>query len=185
MFPNEERYLYITAEMLKGGYAGGRIRESGQAGGKAMSKGVIGELAGAKVVVLPTGYLPAVALWLPGQKGQYPAAQKDQHLQNPHQPPASTDGWWKAGYTMTRLCWAPRRTEFGRWCWEAKSRRLPRFPLRKEPDHHFGRRERIIYTTNGADPRYDDKAKAYTGAVSTTEWGSREIHRESYGLWRH
>lgn len=182
--PNEERYLYITAEMLKAVMLADEFVKADKLAEKAMSKGVIGELAGAKVVVLPTSYLPADAYGFLARKDSILLPKKISTFKT-HTNPPGIDGWLVEGRVYYDAFVLGAKAD-GVWALVLGSKK------QAAPEISFAEgsltitstgAERIIYTTNGADPRYDDKAKAYTGAVSTTEWeaGKYTVRAVAYG----
>lgn len=181
--PQTDRYLYLSGEI----YA--LVRTSGEflgletLGEKALAKGIVGEIFGAKIVKVPTDYLPANTFFVLTHKNAVlvPYKIRDAKL---HQDPPGISGALLEG-----------RSNFDAFVVGARAGGVYAAVLASAvtaaPEITLSGNSAsitcatagadIYYTTDGTDPRYSDTAIKYASAF---EIGTNETIR-AYAVAEH
>lgn len=165
--PLTDRYIYITGEMYS------LLRQSSEflgidsLGEKALSKGVVGEAFGAKVVKVPTGYMPENCYFIVTHKNAVvvPYKIKDALL---HKDPPGISGALLEGRSNFDAFVIGARAN-GVYC-AVKSDCVCTTPTitvsAGSATMSAGTGETIYYTLDGSDPRYSTDVYTYSSAVS-------------------
>lgn len=182
--PDEGRYLYVTAEMLKAIMLADEFVRADRLAEKAMGKGVIGTLAGAQVVVLPTGYLPDGAYGFIARRDSLLLPKKISTFKT-HQNPPGIDGWLVEGRVYYDAFVLGAKAD-GVWALvlAGKKQAAPAVTLaNSKVSIASSGAESIYYTIDGGDPRFDESAALYAGAVDVSGLaeGEHTVRAVAYG----
>ena len=182
--PEDDRFLYITAEMFT------LLKQADQFLGvdslaeKVLSKGVIGEFMGAKVVVLPSSYMPAGCYAMIARKESLLLPRKISSFKTHNNPPG-IDGWLMEGRVYYDAFVLGAAAD-GVWALVLRDRK------QGTPSVTFNSgtltiqadgASEIRYTVDGGDPRFDANAKVYSSAadLSALEAGEHSIKAVAFG----
>ncbi len=163
--PQTDRYLYLSGEMYSLVRTSGEFLGLESLGEKALAKGIVGEIFGAKIVKVPTDYLPKNTFFVLTHKNAVvvPYKIRDAKL---HQDPPGISGALLEG-----------RSNFDAFVVGARCNGVYAAVLEDEvaaiPEIGVSDGNAVItcasgdaeifYTTDGTDPRYSDTATKYAG----------------------
>lgn len=180
--PEDGRYLYITADAFTKVKLSDQFVSNDTLGVKTLEKGVLGEFMGAKIVVLPTSFLPENCYAFIARKESLLLPRKIASYKTHNNPPG-LDGWLMEG-----------RVYYDAFVLGAKAAGVAALVLASEkqatPEISASGgnvtitsegAEEIRYTTDGSDPRYSDSAKVYGTAVTLTE--NATVKAVAYGTF--
>ena len=168
--PQGDRYIYITGEMYS------LLRQSTEflgvdaLGEKALAKGVVGEAFGAKIVKVPTGYMPENCYFIVTHKNSVvvPYKIRDAKL---HKDPPGISGALLEGRSNYDAFVVGARAK-GVYC-AVNSSSVVAAPAvsvsgGKATITSDTSGADIYYTTDGSDPRYSPNAEKYSAAFDIT-----------------
>ncbi len=178
--PEDGRYLYISADAFTKVKLSDQFVSNDTLGVKTIEKGVLGEFMGAKVVVLPTSFLPENCYAFVARKESILLPRKISSYKTHNNPPG-IDGWLMEG-----------RVYYDAFVLGAAANGVAALVLAADkqatPEINAsgssvtitssGATE-IRYTTDGSDPRYSGSAKVYGGAVTLE--GDATVKAVAYG----
>lgn len=182
--PGEDRYLYVSAEMYKNLSLSSEFLGLERLGEQALSKGVVGEFEGAKIVKVPTSYMPEDCYGFLACKDSILLPRKISTFKT-HTNPPGIDGWLMEG-----------RLWFDAFVLGAKANGVCAIVLNSKkqttPSITVGsgnvtiasaNAAKILYTLDGTDPRFNPKAEVYAAALDTSGWeaGKHLIRAVAYG----
>lgn len=182
--PEDERFLYITSEMFLYLKLADQFLGVDSLAEKALSKGILGEFMGAKVVVLPTSYMPENCYALLARKESLLLPRKIASFKTHNNPPG-IDGWLMEGrvyydaFVIGAGCngvWALVLAE------KRQAKPTVTFSQKKLTIVSSGAAE-IRYTLDGTDPRFDAHARNYSGEMdlSGMEPGTYKLRAVAFG----
>ncbi len=173
--PEDERYIYLPAEMFKLLKLSTEFISVDKLSEKALSKGVIGDFMGAKVVVLPTSYFPENCFALLARKDSLLLPRKISSYKT-HSNPPGIDGWLMEGRVYYDAFVLANKCD-GVWALVLASSKQTKPVLSSSGGtvtiSADGAAE-VRYTVDGGDPRFDAGAKVYTASISTSDLESGE-----------
>lgn len=166
--PDDGRYIFLTAEMYKLLRLAPEFLGLEQLGSKALGKGVVGEMDGAKVVKVPTKYLPPdcyFVMWHPKAVIQ-PYKINDAKV---HKDPPGISGALLEGRNLYDA-FVLGAMAYGVYACVLGTKKLdaPTISIAggtatiTEPTGAT----RTWYTVDGSDPRYSDSAEVYSVSIS-------------------
>lgn len=178
--PEDNRYLYVTAEMFKLLSLSSEWIGIEKLGEKALAKGVLGEFAGMKVVKLPTSYLPEGCYALIARKDSILMPRKISTFKT-HTNPPGIDGWLMEGrvYYDSFVLGAKAEGVYA-LVLTSKKQTTPTISYSSGLSITSANAEKILYTLNGADPRFCTTAKVYSGTPVLSA-GKYEVRAVAYG----
>lgn len=169
--PLSDRYLYLSGEMYALVRTSGEFLGLESLGEKALAKGIVGEIFGAKIVKVPTDYLPKNTFFVLTHKNAVlvPYKIRDAKL---HQDPPGISGALLEG-----------RSNFDAFVVGARCGGVYAAVLEGDvcavPEISISGANATItcatdgadiyYTTDGTDPRYSDTAVKYAEAFAVSE----------------
>lgn len=171
--PEDDRYLYLGADMFAYLKLADQFLGVESLAEKALSKGVIGEFMGAKVVVLPTSYMPVNCYALLARKESLLLPRKISSFKTHNNPPG-IDGWLMEGrvyydaFVLGAGC-------NGVWALVLESSKQAT-PTLTFTDNKLTMTangpQKIYYTIDGGDPRYDASAEVYSSELDLSDLGA-------------
>lgn len=182
--PGEDRYLYVTAEMYKNLSLSSEFLGLERLGEQALSKGIVGEFEGAKIVKVPTSYMPENCYGFLACKDSILLPRKISTFKT-HTNPPGIDGWLMEG-----------RLWFDAFVLGAKANgvcaivldsKKQATPTITQADNGItiasANAAKILYTLDGTDPRFNPKAEVYSAAISTANLaaGKHLVKAVAYG----
>ena len=182
--PEDERFIYMTAEMFKLLKLSSEFNAIEKIAVNAYEKGVIGEFMGAKVVVLPTSYFPENCYALLARKDSVILPRKISTFKT-HSNPPGIDGWLMEGRVYYDAFVLANKAQ-GVWALvlSSKIQATPEISVTSNSltITSSGASE-IRYTIDGGDPRFDSKALDYTSAVDISGYaaGKHTVKAVAYG----
>ncbi len=171
--PEDERYIYLSAEMFKLLKLSSEFNAIDKLAEKAFSKGVIGEFMGAKVVVLPTSYFPADCYAMLARKDSLLLPRKISSYKT-HSNPPGIDGWLMEGRVYYDAFVLSNKAG-GVWTLVLTSKKQANPVIAQASGSITITSENaseIRYTVDGGDPRFDVKAKNYSSAITASGLGT-------------
>lgn len=182
--PQAGRYLYLTGEMYSLVRLSPEFLNIDSLGEKALEKGVVGELFGAKIVKVPTPYLPKNAYFLLTHKSAVLLPEKIRDAKI-HEDPVGVSGAVLEGrYIYDAFVVGARSSGVYAAVAEGTACAAPTF-VGGEGNATIATADggTIYYTTDGSDPRYSDSAKAYTEAVTLAEGDVLKAYVKKDGMY--
>lgn len=178
--PTDGRYLYIPASVFKLLKLSPEFVGIDSLGAKAIGKGEVGEYMGARVVVLPSSYFPAGAKALLARKESILLPRKISTFKT-HQNPPGIDGWLMEGRVYyDAFVLGAKSAGVAVLCDNGKQQAAPEISVATgKATITSASASKILYTIDGGDPRYDDKAKVYSAAVGVT--AGQVVRAVAYG----
>lgn len=182
--PGDGRYIYVTAEMYKYLALSDEFLKLEALGEKSVGKGIVGELGGAKVVKLPTNYMPDDVYGFIARKDSILLPKKISSFTIKENPPG-INGWLMEGRVYFDAFVLGAKAN-GVWALGLSGKQQATPTISHQTNSltiTSADSGGIYYTTDGSDPRFSDKRQAYAGAVSTASWatGSYTIKAVAYG----
>lgn len=153
-------------------------------GEQALSKGIVGEFEGAKIVKVPTSYMPENCYGFLACKDSILLPRKISTFKT-HTNPPGIDGWLMEG-----------RLWFDAFVLGAKANgvcaivldsKKQATPTITQADNGItiasANAAKILYTLDGTDPRFNPKAEVYSAAISTANLaaGKHLVKAVAYG----
>lgn len=166
--PEDGRYLYVTAEVAKYIALSDEWTKADRLADTALSKGVIGEFMGAKVVKLPTSYFPANSYAFLAVKSALLLPRKISTFKT-HTNPPGIDGWLMEGRVYYDAFVLAGKAG-GTWALVKAANKLAA-PTASSKVLSCSNAAKILYTTDGSDPRYS-KSALVAGTSALTETGT-------------
>jgi len=165
--PQENRYLYVTGEMYS------LIRQSAEflgiesLGEKALAKGIVGDVFGAKIVKVPSSYLPEGVYFLLAHKDAVilPYKIRDAKV---HQDPPGISGALLEGrnnydaFVIGARCMGVYAAVSGERVTSVPTINVDGFVATISNEDGAD----IYYTVDGTDPRYSENAQKYSSVVT-------------------
>ena len=167
--PEENRYLYMTAEMYKLVCTSDEFTKLDSLGGKSIPRGVCGSIDNFTIVKLPAGYLPENCFMLACYKGSvlFPYKIQDTKI---HEDPVGISGNLLEGrhyydaFVLGAKCMGVVACVLS-----SQQQAAPTVTISSHSVNPTSSgAAKILYTLDGSDPRYSDSAEVVTGAVTTT-----------------
>ena len=182
--PGEDRYLYVTAEMYKNLSLSSEFLGLERLGEQALSKGVVGEFEGAKIVKVPTSYMPADCYGFLACKDSILLPRKISTFKT-HTNPPGIDGWlmegrlWFDAFVLGAKANGVCAIVLG-----SKKQAAPSITVASgNVTIASANAAKILYTMDGTDPRFNPKAEVYATAIDTSgmEAGKHIVKAVAYG----
>ena len=173
LVPESERYLYLTGEMYKLARLSPEWVGVDALAKESLTKGVCGEIQGMKVVKIPTSYLPEGCYFLAAYKGAVMFPYKISDAKYHQDPPGISGDLLEGRHYYDAFVIGAKADGVYAAVLASKQQAAPTV------QHNSGSltitssgAEKILYTTDGSDPRYSSSAETYSAAVSTTGWAT-------------
>lgn len=182
--PEDNRFLFLPAEMFKLMKLSSEFLAVQTLGEKALSKGVVGEFMGAKVVSMPNNYFPENCYGLLARKESLLMPRKIASFQT-HDNPPGIDGWLMEGRVYYDAFVLGAKSE-GVWALVLADKQQAAPSIAHSSASltiTSTGADSIAYTIDGGDPRYVHDALTYSAAISTSGWaaGSYVVRAVAYG----
>ena len=167
--PEEDRYLYMTAEMYKLVCISDEFTKLDGLGSKSIPRGVCGSIDNFTIVKVPAGYLPESCFMLACYKGSvlFPYKIQDTKI---HEDPMGVSGNVLEGrhyydaFVLGAKCMGVVACVLS-----SQQQAAPTVTISSHSvTPTSSGAAKILYTLDGSDPRYSDSAEVVTGAVTTT-----------------
>lgn len=181
LVPEEGRYLGVSGEMFKFLKLAPEWIGVDKLGEKSLGKGVIGEIQGMKVVKIPTSYLPADCYFVAWYKGSVMFPYKISDAKYHTDPPGLSGDLLEGRHYYDAFVLGAKADGVYAAVLGTKKQAAPTI------SHETSKltltsagAEKIVYTTDGSDPRYSDSAEVYSAEVSTTGWAAGSYTVRAY-----
>ena len=164
--PQTDRYLYLSGEMY------GLVRTSGEflgletLGEKALAKGVVGEIFGARIVKVPTDYLPKNTFFVLTHKNAVLVPYKIRDAKLHQDPPGISGALLEGRSNFDAFVVGARSGGVYAAVLEGTTCAAPTFAGEGEITIASADNGTVVYTLDGSDPRYSDSAVVYTDKIT-------------------
>lgn len=167
--PYDGRYLYICPEMLSMIKLSDEWINADKLAEKAMEKGVVGEFMGAKVVEVPTSYLPENCYASLISKEAVMLAKKISEFRI-HIDPPGISGWLMEGRLYYDAFVLAQKN--AGVCTLVLKDKQATVSISAAGVITAANAKKTYYTTDGSDPRYSSARKEFTGTSGTAAVGT-------------
>ena len=167
--PEDNRYLYMTAEMYKLVCISDEFTKLDGLGSKSIPRGVCGAIDNFTIVKVPAGYLPENCYMLACYKGSvlFPYKIQDTKI---HEDPVGISGNLLEGrhyydaFVLGAKCMGVVACVLS-----SQQQAAPTVSISSHSvTPTSASAAKILYTLDGSDPRYSDSAEVVSGAVTTS-----------------
>lgn len=167
--PEEHRYLYMTAELYKMVCISDEFVKLDSLGGKSIPRGVCGSIDNFSIVKVPERYLPNECFMLATYKGSVLMPYKIEDTKIHQDPPGISGSLLEGRHYYDAFVLGAKCDGVVACVLESKKQAAPTLSISSHSvTPTSAGAEKILYTTDGSDPRYSDSAEVVSGAVKLT-----------------
>lgn len=166
--PQSDRFLYITGAMYNLLCQTNEFLGIDSLGEKALAKGIVGEVFGAKVVKVPTSYMPDGVYFILTHKNAVILPYKIRDAKVHSDPPGISGALLEGRSNFDAFVIGARCMGVYAAIDSQNAVEAPEVSVSGNTATVSGTGE-IYYTTDGSDPRYSDSAEKYSSAVELEE----------------
>lgn len=168
LVPEDNRYLYMTAEMYKLVCTSDEFIAIDKLGAKSISRGECGDIDNFRVVKVAAGYLPANCFMLATYKQSVIMPYKIQDAKIHQDPPGISGNLIEGRHYYDAFVIGAKAMGVVALVLESEKQAAPTVSISSHKvTPTSASAERIMYTLDGSDPRYSDSAKVVTGEITT------------------
>jgi hypothetical protein len=183
MIPQSGRYLYLSGKVYNLLRQAPEFLNIDSLGEKALEKGVVGEVFGAKVVKVPTSYIPANALFLLTHKSSVVAPEKIKDAKIHEDPPGVSGALLEGRYIYDAFVIGARAGGVYAAVAEGNVCEAPTFTGEGSVTIVNNDGGIVFFTTDGTDPRYSDSAVQYSDAVTLKDGEVLKAYVKKDGMY--
>ena len=186
LVPEDNRYLYMTAEMYKLVCTSDEFIGIDKLGEKSISRGECGDIDNFRIVKVPAGYLPDNCFMLATYKQSVIMPYKIQDTKIHEDPPGISGNLIEGRHYYDAFVIGAKCGGVVALVLASEKQAAPTVSIssHKVTPTSSGA-EKIMYTLDGSDPRYSDSAQVVTGEITTEKrsdyrmalWGINVLQR--------
>lgn len=168
LVPEDNRYLYMTAEMYKLVCTSDEFIAIDKLGEKSISRGECGDIDNFRIVKVPAGYLPDNCFMLATYKQSVIMPYKIQDTKIHQDPPGISGNLIEGRHYYDAFVLGAKCGGVVALVLASEKQAAPTVSIssHKVTPTSSGA-EKIMYTLDGSDPRYSDSAQVVTGEITT------------------
>ncbi len=165
--PEENRYLYMTAEMYKLVNISDEFISIDKLGEKSISRGECGEVDNFRIIKVPTGYLPANCFMLATYKGSVLMPYKIQDAKIHQDPPGLSGNLLEGRHYYDAFVLGAKCMGVVACVLSSEQQAAPTLTITTHKvTPTSASADKILYTLDGTDPRYSDTAQVVSGEIT-------------------
>lgn len=168
LVPDDNRYLYMTAEMYKLVCTSDEFISLDPLGAKSISRGELGDIDNFRVVKVAKGYLPDNCFMMAVYKQSVIMPYKIQDTKIHQDPPGISGNLIEGRHYYDAFVLGAKAMGVVALVLASEKQVAPTVSIsahKVTPTSPVA--ERILYTLDGSDPRYSDSAQVVTGEITT------------------
>lgn len=168
LVPEDNRYLYMTAEMYKLVCTSDEFIGIEKLGEKSISRGECGDIDNFRIVKVPAGYLPDNCFMLATYKQSVIMPYKIQDTKIHEDPPGISGNLIEGRHYYDAFVIGAKCGGVVALVLASEKQAAPTVSISSHKvTPTSASSERILYTLDGSDPRYSDSAQVVTGEITT------------------
>lgn len=168
LVPEDNRYLYMTAEMYKLVCTSDEFIAIDKLGEKSISRGECGDIDNFRIVKVPAGYLPDNCFMLATYKQSVIMPYKIQDTKIHQDPPGISGNLIEGRHYYDAFVIGAKAMGVVALVLASEKQAAPTVSISSHKvTPTSASAERILYTLDGSDPRYSDSAQVVTGEITT------------------